>query len=159
MSDAIWGFAETALRETKSSKVLADYAEQQGFKVTRGVADMPTGFTAEFGSGKPIIAILGEFDALPGLSQKAVSQRDVLTPGAPGHGCGHNMFGSASLGAATAIKELIATGKLKGTIRFYGTPAEEAVGGKIYMLREGIFKDVDICLAWHPGDKIQSDMV
>ncbi|MBI3835654.1 MAG: amidohydrolase [Planctomycetes bacterium] len=159
MSDAIWGFAETALRETKSSKVLADYAEQQGFKVTRGVAGMPTAFTAEFGSGKPIISILGEFDALPGLSQKAVPLRDIATPGAPGHGCGHNMFGSASLGAATAIKELIAGGKLKGTIRFYGTPAEEAVGGKIYMLRDGLFKDVDICLAWHPSDKIQSDMV
>jgi len=159
LSEAIWGFAETALRETKSSKVLADYAERQGFKVTRGVAGMPTAFTAEFGAGKPIIAILGEFDALPGLSQKAVPERDILTPGAPGHGCGHNLFGPASLGAATAIKELIAAGKLKGTIRFYGTPAEEAVGGKIYMIREGLFNDVDICLAWHPGDKIQSDMV
>lgn len=158
LSDAIWGYAETALRETKSSKTLADYAEKQGFKVNRGVAGMPTAFTAEYGSGKPIIGIMGEFDALPGLSQKAVPQREVLTTGAPGHGCGHNMFGPASLAAATAIKELISDGKLKGTIRFYGTPAEEAVGGKIYMVRDGAFKDVEVCLAWHPSDKTQSDM-
>jgi aminobenzoyl-glutamate utilization protein B len=159
LSDQIWGFAETALRETKSSKVLADYAEKQGFKVERGVSGMPTAFTATFGSGKPIIGILGEFDALPGLSQKAQPTKEALDPGKPGHGCGHNMFGAASLGAATAIKELIADGKLKGTIRFYGTPAEESVGGKIYMARDGLFKDVDICLVWHPADETRADMV
>ncbi|MEK7710334.1 MAG: amidohydrolase [Planctomycetota bacterium] len=159
LSDQIWGFAETALRETKSSKVLADYAEKQGFTVERGVSDMPTAFTATFGSGKPIIGILGEFDALPGLSQKAQPTKEALEPGKPGHGCGHNMFGAASLGAATAIKELIADGKLKGTVRFYGTPAEESVGGKIYMARDGLFKDVDICLAWHPADETRADMV
>ncbi|MBI1850208.1 MAG: amidohydrolase, partial [Planctomycetes bacterium] len=131
LSDQIWGFAETALRETKSSKVLADFAEKQGFKVERGVCGMPTAFVASFGSGKPIIGILGEFDALPGVSQKATSAKEPLVAGAPGHGCGHNLFGAASLGAALAIKESIAAGKLKGTIRFYGTPAEEAVGGKI----------------------------
>ncbi|MDO8630065.1 MAG: amidohydrolase, partial [Phycisphaerales bacterium] len=130
----------------------------QGFKVERGVSGMPTAFTATFGTGKPIIGILGEFDALPGLSQKAQPTKEPLDPGKPGHGCGHNMFGAASLGAATAIKELIADGKLQGTIRFYGTPAEESVGGKIYMARDGLFKDVDICLAWHPDDETQADM-
>jgi aminobenzoyl-glutamate utilization protein B len=154
LSDDIWAFAETALNEHKSSKVLADYAEAQGFKVTRGVAGMPTAFIAEFGSGKPIIGIMGEYDALPGISQKAQTSREPLNVGAGGHGCGHNLFGAGSLGAALAIKELIQAGKLKGTIRFYGTPAEEAVGGKIYMAREGLFNDIDVCLDWHPDTEI-----
>jgi aminobenzoyl-glutamate utilization protein B len=157
LSDQIWGFAETALRETKSSKVLADYAEQHGFKVKREVAGLPTAFIASYGEGKPIIAIMGEYDALPGISQKATSVKEPLEPGAAGHGCGHNLFGAASLGAAIAIKEQIEAGKLKGTIRFYGTPAEEAYGGKSYMLREGLFNDVDISLAWHPSTEISSD--
>lgn len=150
LSDQIWGFAEIAMKETKSSKVLADYAEVQGFKVTRGVAEVPTAFIAEYGSGKPIIGILGEFDALPGLSQKAQPTKEPLLNGAPGHGCGHNMFGAGSLGAALAIKELIAAGKLKGTIRFYGTPAEEDLAGKVYIARAGLFDDLDVCLDWHP---------
>ena len=158
LSDQIWGFAETALRETRSSKVLADYAEKQGFQVKRGVAGMPTAFTASFGQGRPIIGILGEFDALPGISQKAQPVKEALEAGAAGHGCGHNLFGAASLGAALAIKELIAAGKLHGTIRFYGTPAEEAVGGKIYMAREGLFSDLDVCLAWHPEDETRADV-
>jgi aminobenzoyl-glutamate utilization protein B len=153
LSDKIWAYAETALKEFKSSKELADYAEAQGFKVTRGVSAMPTAFTAEYGSGKPIIGILGEYDALPGISQKAQATQDPLVEGAAGHGCGHNLFGAGSMGAAVAIKELIQQGKLKGTIRFYGTPAEEAVGGKIYMVRDGLFNDVDVCLDWHP-DKV-----
>jgi aminobenzoyl-glutamate utilization protein B len=158
LSDQIWGFAETALRETRSSKVLADYAEKQGFRVKRGVAGMPTAFTASFGQARPIIGILGEFDALPGISQKAQPVKEALEAGAAGHGCGHNLFGAASLGAALAIKELIAAGKLHGTIRFYGTPAEEAVGGKIYMAREGLFSDLDVCLAWHPEDETRADV-
>ena len=156
LSDQIWGFAETALAETKSSKVLADYAEQKGMKVVRGVAEMPTAFIASYGSGKPIIGILGEFDALPGLSQKAQSKKEVLNEGAAGHGCGHNLFGAGSLGAAVAIKELIQQGKLKGTVRFYGTPAEETIGGKLYMARAGLFNDLDVCLEWHPEDKIET---
>ena len=100
---------------------------------------------------------MGEFDALPGISQKAQPTKEALTPGAPGHGCGHNLFGVGSFGAANAIKELIASGKLSGTIQFFGTPAEEAVGGKIYMLRDGVFKDVDVMLAWHPADETSSD--
>lgn len=156
-ADQIWGFAETALKETRSSKVLADYAERQGFKVERGVAGMPTAFVASFGEGRPVIGILGEFDALPGISQKAQPEKEALTEGAPGHGCGHNLFGAASLGAAVALKERIAAGRLKGTVRFYGTPAEEAVGGKVYMAREGLFDDLDAALAWHPDSQIRAD--
>jgi len=158
VSDQIWRYAETALKESRSSKLLADYAEKQGFKVTRGVAGLPTAFTATYGQGRPIIGILGEYDALPGISQKAQPVKEALEAGSAGHGCGHNLFGAASLGAAIAIKELITSGKLTGTIRFYGTPAEEAVGGKIYMAREGLFNDLDVCLAWHPGDKIVADV-
>ena len=158
LSDQIWRFAETALRETRSSKLLADYAEKQGFEVKRGVAGMPTAFTASYGQGRPIIGILGEYDALPGISQKAQPVKEALEAGSAGHGCGHNLFGAASLGAALAIKEMIAAGKLKGTIRFYGTPAEESVGGKIYMAREGLFNDLDVCLAWHPEDKTVADV-
>ncbi len=154
LSDQVWAFAETALNEHKSAKVLADYAEMQGFRVTRGVAGMPTAFIAEYGAGKPIIGIMGEYDALPGISQKAQTTREALTEGGGGHGCGHNLFGAGSLGAALAIKELIQAGRLKGTIRFYGTPAEEAVGGKIYMAREGLFSDIDVCLDWHPDTEI-----
>ncbi len=157
LSDQIWAFAETALREHKSAAALADYAEQQGFKVERGVSQMPTAFIASYGSGHPIIGVMGEYDALPGISQQAVAEKTPLHEGAAGHGCGHNMFGAASLGAALAIKEQIAAGKLKGTIRFYGTPAEEAIGGKIYMARDGVFNDVDVMLAWHPGDETQAD--
>ncbi len=157
LSDQVWGFAETALKEARSSAVLAEYAEKQGFRVTRGVAGMPTAFIAEYGSGRPVIGIVGEFDALPGLSQKTQPTREALVAGAPGHGCGHNLFGAASLGAAAALKDLLAAGRLKGTIRFYGTPAEEAVGGKVYMAREGLFKDVDVMLAWHPGDRTAAD--
>ncbi|MBY0481038.1 MAG: amidohydrolase [Chitinophagaceae bacterium] len=158
ISDQIWGFAEIAMRENKSSKLLADYAEAQGFTVKRAVAAIPTAFIAEYGSGKPIIGILGEFDALPGLSQKAQPTKEVLLAGAPGHGCGHNMFGTASLGAAIAIKELIASGKLKGTIRFYGTPAEEDLAGKVWMAKDGLFNDLDVCLDWHPDYENKANM-
>ena len=157
LSDQIWGFAEVGLVETQSAEVLAKYAEQNGFTVQRGVAGISTAFVATYGSGQPIIGIMGEYDALPGISQKATPARDVLLPGAAGHGCGHNLFGAASMGAAVAIKQMIAAGTLKGTIRFYGTPAEETIGGKIYMIREGLFKDVDVMLAWHPDDKTTAD--
>jgi len=157
MADQIWSFAETALRETRSSAVLADYAEARGFEVERGVAGMPTAFVASYGSGRPVIGFMGEYDALPGLSQNPVPRRDAIEEGAPGHGCGHNLFGPASLAAAVAIKELIASGDLRGTVRFYGTPAEEDVGGKLYMLRAGLFDDVDVALAWHPDDEIAAD--
>ncbi len=158
MSDAIWAHAEIALEETESSAVLADYAESQGFEVTRGVAGMPTAFVASYGEGRPIIGVLGEFDALPRLSQSATASRDPVVEGGPGHGCGHNLFGVASLAAATAIKERIEAGDVEGTIRFYGTPAEEAVGGKTYMAREGLFDDVDAVLSWHPSFETWIDL-
>jgi len=158
ISDKIWAYAEIAMREKQSSKLLADYAEAQGLKVTRGVAKIPTAFIAEYGSGKPIIGILGEFDALPGLSQKAQPTKEPLNAGKPGHGCGHNLFGAGSLGAAVAIKELIAAGKLKGTIRFYGTPAEEDLAGKVWMAQDGLFNDLDVCLDWHPDSENKAGM-
>lgn len=156
LSDKIWGFEEIAFRETQSSEALAKYAESQGFKVERGVAGIPTALIAEYGSGKPIIGILGEFDALPGLSQNTVPHKDPRNHGAPGHGCGHNLFGVASLGAAVAVKELIEKKKLKGTIRFYGTPAEEKFFGKLWMVRDGLFDDVDIVMDWHPSAETKS---
>jgi aminobenzoyl-glutamate utilization protein B len=159
VSDKVWEFAETALREYKSSKLLADFAEARGFTVTRSVSGMPTAFVAKFGSGRPIVGILGEYDALPGVSQKAQADESPLVKGGAGHGCGHNLLGAASLGAALAIKEQIAAGKLSGTIIYFGTPAEEAVGGKTYMARDGVFNDVDVMFAWHPGDTSHADML
>ncbi len=158
LSDQIWAFAEIALREHRSSKLLADFAESQGFRVERGLAGMPTAFVATYGEGKPVIGVMGEYDALPGLSQQASAEKEPLTEGAAGHGCGHNLFGAASLGAALAVKEEIAAGRLKGTVRFYGTPAEEDIGGKTYMARDGVFADVDVMFAWHPSYSTQADM-
>jgi aminobenzoyl-glutamate utilization protein B len=158
LSDRIWSYAETALREHRSAAALADFAEQQGFRVERGVAGMPTAFVATYGKGRPILGIMGEYDALPGLSQKALSAKEPLAEGAGGHGCGHNLLGAASLGAAIAIKEQIAAGKLRGTVVLYGTPAEEDIGGKIYMAREGLFDELDAVLAWHPGDETKADL-
>ncbi len=158
ISDAIWANAETAFEENESSKLLADYAEQNGFKVERGVAGMPTAFVATYGSGKPVISVLGEFDALPGLSQQANPFKDPITEGNAGHGCGHNLFGTASLGAAIAIKELMEQGKIKGTIKFFGTPSEEKYFGKIWMVREGLWNDVDVNISWHPSAEIKADV-
>ncbi|MGB5371342.1 MAG: amidohydrolase [Flavobacteriaceae bacterium] len=157
-SDAIWALAETAFEETESSKILADYAEKNGFTVSRGVAGIPTAFTATYGSGKPVISILGEFDALPGISQKAQPDKEALNEGAAGHGCGHNLFGTASLGAAIAVKELMEAGKIKGTIKFLGTPSEEKYFGKIWMVREGLWNDVDVNLSWHPAAATEADV-
>lgn len=156
LSDKIWSFEEIAFQETQSSAALSDYAESLGFKVTRGVAEIPTAFVAEFGSGKPIIGILGEFDALPGLSQNKVPYKSPLNEGAPGHGCGHNLFGVASLGAAAAIKDQIEKGEIQGTIRFYGTPAEEKFFGKLWMVRAGLFDDVDVVMDWHPNESTKT---
>ncbi|WP_268124985.1 amidohydrolase [Roseivirga pacifica] len=158
LSDKIWSYEEVAFREDQSAKALAEYAEANGFKVTMGVGEIPTAFVAEYGSGGPIIGIMGEFDGLPGLSQKAVPTKDPINEGGAGHGCGHNLFGTASLGAATAIKELIEAGKLEGTIRFYGTPAEEKFFGKLWMIRAGLFDDVDIMMDWHPSAETKADV-
>jgi len=158
LSDQIWALAETAFEENKSAKLLADYAEQQGFKVERGVAGMPTAFVATYGSGKPVISVLGEFDALPGISQKAQPTKAFLNEGAAGHGCGHNLFGAGSLGAAIAIKELMESGKISGTIKFFGTPSEEKYFGKIWMVRAGLWDDVDVNISWHPSASMEADV-
>lgn len=156
ISDKIWEVAEVAFRESVSSKTLIEYARENGFDVEVGVAETPTAFVASYGSGKPVIGILGEFDALPGISQKAVPYKDPLVEGGSGHGCGHNIFGTASLGASIAIKNLIEQGKLEGTIKFYGTPAEEKYFGKLWMARAGLFDDLDVCLDWHPSAKTEA---
>ena len=156
ISDNIWSYAELALVEHQSSRALSDYAEKNGFKVERGVAGMPTAFVATYGSGKPRIGILGEFDANAGSSQKAQPTKEARITGAPGHGCGHNLFDTGSLGAAIAIKELMEKKKLKGTVVFIGTPAEETIFGKTYMARAGLFDDLDVCMDWHPGDNLEA---
>lgn len=158
ISDAIWANAEIAFKETESAKLLADYAEENGFTVQRGVADIPTAFTATYGSGKPVISILGEFDALPGISQKAQPTKEPLAAGAGGHGCGHNLFGTGSLGAAIAIKELMEAGKIKGTVKFLGTPAEEKFFGKLWMIDAGLWDDVDVNISWHPSAETKADV-
>ena len=157
ISDSVWALPETAFNENGSSVILANYAEKNGFSVERGVSGMPTAFIATYGSGKPVIGILGEFDALPGISQKAQPTKEALNEGAAGHGCGHNLFGTASLGAAIAVKELMEQGKIKGTIKFFGTPAEEKYFGKVWMVRDGLWDDVDVNLSWHPGDNTEAD--
>jgi aminobenzoyl-glutamate utilization protein B len=158
ISDEIWGLAETAFEETKSAEILASYAEKNGFTVERGVAEMPTAFVATYGSGSPVISVLGEFDALPGISQKATPTKSPLKEGAAGHGCGHNLFGAGSLGAAIAIKELIQAGKIKGTIKFLGTPSEEKFFGKIWMVNAGLWDDVDVNISWHPSAETKADV-
>ena len=158
LSDNIWEAAEVAFREEKSAEYLISYAKDNGLKIEKGLAGMPTAFTASYGEGKPVIGIIGEFDALPGLSQATVPYISKLVEGGAGHGCGHNLFGTASLGAAVAIKELIEKGDLKGTVKFFGTPAEEKFFGKLWMIREGVFDDVDIVMDWHPADKTEANV-
>jgi aminobenzoyl-glutamate utilization protein B len=156
ISDAIWEAAETSLEEYTSSKLLMDYARENGFEVTENVADIPTAFMAKYGSGKPVIGILGEFDANAGISQKRIPKKEARIEGGAGHGCGHNLFGTASLGAAIAIKEQIEKGTIQGTVIFYGTPAEETIFAKVWMVRAGVFDQLDVCMDWHPGDTVVS---
>lgn len=149
----IWSFAEVGYQEEKSSALLQSQLRDAGFEVKAGVAKIPTAFIASWGSGKPVIAIVGEFDALPGLSQKAVATKDPVTVGGAGHACGHHLFGTASTAAAVAVKQWLETSRRTGTIRFYGTPAEEGGSGKVYMVKAGLFDDVDAVVSWHPGDR------
>jgi aminobenzoyl-glutamate utilization protein B len=157
LSDALWRHAETSLLEVQSAEELASFLEQNGFTVERGVADMPTAFVASYGSGSPVIGILAEYDALPGISNQTVPSKTPEVEGAPGHGCGHNLFGAASAGAAVAAKEVLVRNRLPGTIKFFGCPAEETVIGKVYMAKAGVFDDLDACLDWHPGDTTGAD--
>jgi len=151
ISDAIWGYAELGLMEHKSSKLLADELEKHGFKVERGVAGMPTAFVATWGEGKPVIGVMGEYDALPGISQKKVPEKDPMIEGAPGHGCGHNIHGVSGMAGAIAIRYALKESGLEGTVKFYGTPAEENYDGKVFMARAGLFNGVEACLSHHPG--------
>ena len=153
VAQQIWRFAEVGYMEAKSSALLQSELRAAGFTVTTGVAGEPTAFIAEYGSGKPVIAILGEYDALPGLSQSATPERNAIVTGGPGHGCGHHLFGTASTAAAIALKQWMSANGVKGTLRMIGTPAEEGGAGKVYMVRDGVFNDVDAAIAWHPGDE------
>ncbi|WP_371805840.1 amidohydrolase [Candidatus Lokiarchaeum ossiferum] len=148
----IWKTPEVGLLETKSSKVLVEALKTADFTVRENLAKMPTAFIASYGIGLPIIAIVGEFDALPNLNQDTTPFKNPINEGTPGHGCGHNLLGAAGVGACLAIKQLIEAGEIQGTIRFYGTPAEEMFNAKGYMIKEGLFDDVDVALTWHPAD-------
>ncbi|MFL2707987.1 MAG: amidohydrolase [Gammaproteobacteria bacterium] len=149
----IWNYAELGYQEEQSSSLLASSLEDAGFTIKKGVAGIPSAFIAEFNNGGPVIGILGEFDALPGLAQTTSPFKEVLdNPTGAGHACGHHLFGAASAWAAVSVKEWIVKNNIPGTIRFYGTPAEEGGSGKVYMVREGLFNDVDIVLHWHPDD-------
>ncbi|GIW52655.1 MAG: glutamate carboxypeptidase [Gemmatimonadales bacterium] len=149
----IWSWAEVGYQEEKSSALLAEKLREAGFRVQTGVAEIPTAFVASYGQGRPVIALLAEFDALPGLSQDTVPERKPLPGRDAGHACGHHLFGTAAVGAGIAVKEWLQKERRSGTIRVYGTPAEEGGSGKVYMVRAGLFDDVDVVLSWHPGDE------
>ena len=146
----IWNYAEVGYKEVKSSALLQKTLQDNGFTVEAGVAGIPTAFVATYGTGKPVIAILAEYDALPGLSQTSDPVKTSAGKDA-GHACGHHLFGVASSAAGIAIKKLIEEKKLTGTIKVFGCPAEEGGSGKVYLVRAGLFNDVDIAIHWHPG--------
>lgn len=152
IAHTIWSNPELGYQEENSSALLQKTLKAQGFTVTAGVADIPTAFVAEYGSGAPVIGILAEFDALPGVSQKAQASREPVTEGGSGHACGHHLFGTASSAAGIAVKNWMEATGTKGTVRVYGTPAEEGGAGKVYMARAGLLDDVDAVLHWHPGN-------
>jgi len=158
LSRQIWEFAEVGYKETRSAALLKSELRGAGFEIQENIAGIPTAFIATWGQGKPVLAILGEYDALPGLSQLAVPERKPRVADAAGHGCGHNLLGVASAFATIAVKDHLAEKKLPGTIRFYGTPAEEGGGGKVYMVRAGAFQDVDAVLTWHPGNRNRASL-
>ena len=151
ISDKIWRLAEMRFQEHQSAELLAGLLEQEGFQVDRGVAGIPTAFVATFGTGGPIIGILGEYDALAGISQQSgVAAKQAIVPDGSGHGCGHNMIGAGTLAAAVAVKHYLQANSLTGTIRYYGCPGEEGGSGKAFMARAGVFADLDAALTWHP---------
>jgi len=155
MSMRLWEYTELAMLEYRSVEYLTEVLESEGFDVERGAADMPTAFVASYGSGSPIIGILAEYDGLPGNGNEIVPSRVEREDGNPdGQGCGHNLFGAASIGAAIALKRTIEEHRMSGTVRLYGTPAEETVVGKVYMAKAGVFDDLDAAIEWHPGLEI-----
>lgn len=153
LSDRIWEFAELSMEEYKSTACYVDFLQREGFRVEENVAGIPTAFSASFGEGKPVIGLLAEYDALSSLSQKpeGLSHEPMVT-GGNGHGCGHNLLGAGALAAAVAVKEMIEKGLLQGTVVLYGCPGEEGCAGKAFMARDGMFRDLDAALTWHPGD-------
>jgi len=151
ISDEIWRTPEVGLQEHMSSALLVGELEKEGFIVQRGVAGMPTAFVASYGKGKPVIGILGEYDALPGLSQKPTTRKEPVVSGAPGHGCGHNIHGTTGMACAIAVKEAMKANGIGGMVKFFGCPAEETLVGKVFMVRDGLFKGVDAALSHHPG--------
>lgn len=153
MAQTIWNHAELGYLENKSSALLQEHLARHGFKVEAAVAGLPTAFVATFGEGHPVIGILAEFDALPGISQAATPVREVVEGKPDGHACGHHLFGTGSVAAAVAVKRWMSANKVQGTLKLFGTPAEEGGSGKVYMVREGLFDDVDAALHWHPGDR------
>lgn len=153
----IWDWSEPGYKETKSSALLSDWLESSGFRVKRGICGIPTAFVAEYGSGSPVIALLGEYDALPGLSQDAVPYQQPRSETSWGQGCGHHLFGVASAMAAIGLAQQMEKEKLTGTIRFYGCPAEEGGSAKAFMVRDGAFDGVDVALHWHPGSSNSAD--
>jgi aminobenzoyl-glutamate utilization protein B len=152
-SKAIWDHPELGYQEERSSALLQRELASAGFRIQAGVAGEPTGFVATYGQGQPVIGIMGEFDALPGLSQAATAARSPLVTDGPGHACGHNLLGAGAALAAVALKEYMERNRVAGTLRYYGTPAEEGGDGKVFMIRAGLFRDVDVILHWHPGDE------
>ena len=148
----IWDFAEVGYKEVKSAALHVQHLRDAGFTVQTGVADIPTAFVATYGSGSPVIGILAEYDALPGIIQTNSPERNPAPGKTAGHACGHHLFGTASVSAGIAIKELIASGKLKGTVKVFGTPAAEGGSGKVFLVRAGLFNDVDAVIHWHPDD-------
>ncbi len=158
ISDTIWAYAEIGFQEYWSSELLSKTLEGNGFEVQKGVSGMPTAFIATYGSGKPVIAFLAEFDALQGLSQKAgVAKKEPVIEGGPGHGCGHNTMGTAAIAAAIAAKTAMEEHSIEGTIMVFGTPAEETLSGKIYLVRDGLFKDVDAVLDNHASNSMNAE--
>ncbi len=153
IAQKIWSFAEVGFQETQSSALLQQTLKDAGFQIEAGVAGMPTAFVATYGSGKPVVGILGEFDALPGVAQEAVPELKPIAGQKAGHACGHHLFGTAASAAAIAVKEWLIANKKPGTIKFFGTPAEEGGSGKVYLVRDGFFKDVDVVFHWHPSAK------
>jgi len=153
LARSLWELAEVGYQEEKSSALLQNSLSIEGFKIEKGVADIPTAFVASYGTSGPVIAILAEFDALPGINQSDSPTRSPIEGKHAGHACGHNLFGAGSVGAAIAIKKWLETSGTPGIVRLYGTPAEEGGSGKVYMVRAGLFDDVDVALHWHPDDE------
>ena len=152
INDTVWEYAEPGMKEYKTAAFYEDFFKEKGFNVKSALADMPTAFIAEWGEGAPVVGFLGEFDALPTLSQKAAcAVKTPIVEGAYGHGCGHNSLGAGAAGAALAFRDYLEENGLKGTVRFYGCPGEEYGSGKVFMARAGLYDDLDVCLTWHPG--------